>query len=101
MRDRDFDDLAQLTLHELCRALALAPGWVEERVQAGLITPCGDAPPGARPEVWRFDAVLVRRVRSMRHVEQCYGAAPELAALVADLEDEIARLRRRRAGPLR
>jgi hypothetical protein len=31
----------------------------------------------------------------MRVVEQGFGAAPELAALVADLEDEIVRLRAR------
>ncbi|GMV46349.1 MAG: hypothetical protein AMXMBFR66_17470 [Pseudomonadota bacterium] len=86
------DDPELLTLQELSRALALAPDWVAERVRAGLIEvsgPAGDA--GA----WRFDALLVRRVRSMRQTERCYGAVPELAALVADLEEEISALRRR------
>ncbi|HOL38653.1 MAG: MerR family transcriptional regulator [Proteobacteria bacterium] len=88
------DDAAALTLTELARALALAPDWVVERVQAGLIE-AGGVSAHASPAEWRFEAVVVRRVRSMWHTEHCYDAAPELAALVADLEDEIDALRRR------
>jgi chaperone modulatory protein CbpM len=65
---------------------------VTERVRAGLI----DVQAGPLA-AWRFDALVVRRVRSMRRIEHAFDAAPELAALVADLEDEVARLRRRLA----
>ncbi len=85
-------DDAWLTLDELCRAGHVSPNWVAERVQAGLL-PARD---GA-PEVWRFDAVTVRRVRCMAGLERDFEAVPELAALVADLQDEIERLRRRLA----
>ncbi|WP_164963799.1 chaperone modulator CbpM [Rubrivivax sp. JA1026] len=83
-------DEALLTLDELCRAAPVAPGWVVERIEAGFVRPAG----GGRGD-WRFDAVALRRVRRMALLEREFDAVPELAALVADLEDEIARLRRR------
>lgn len=85
---------AWLSLDELSRALGVAPQWIEERVQAGLIELQGERGAAA---AWRFDTVLVRRMRSMRRTELAFDAVPELAALVADLEDEIARLRGRLA----
>ncbi len=87
---------ALLTLQQLERALALSPGWVSERVAAGLIDPAaGDA--AGDPTAWRFDAFVLRRARAMVRVERGFDAVPELAALVADLEDEIAALRSRLA----
>ena len=88
MRDALPDVELRLTLEELSRALAVPPDWVRERMHAGLVEISS-----AGPTHWRLDAVLLRRVRSMRHTERCYGAAPELAALVADLEEQIALLR--------
>lgn len=85
---------AWLSLDELSRALDVAPQWIEERVQAGLIETHGE--PGSAT-AWRFDALVVRRLRSMQRIELAFDAVPELAALVADLEDEIARLRGRLA----
>jgi chaperone modulatory protein CbpM len=79
----------QLTLDELCRAAAVEAAWVTRRVEEGLL-PAPDGSIGA----WRFDTVVVTRVRRMRRVEQDFDAVPELAALVADLQDEIERLRR-------
>jgi chaperone modulatory protein CbpM len=90
MRDETAGFDPWLTLEQLSRALAVPPDWVAERVRAGLIDAAGDG-----PAAWRFDALVVRRVRSMHHTERCYGAVPELAALVADLEERIARLRER------
>lgn len=88
MNESDFDTVTWLTLDELSRAAVVPAGWLVERVAAGLIAAQGDAP--AR---WRFDAVAVRRVRSMHRIESGFGAVPELSALVADLEEEVARLR--------
>ena len=85
-------DEAWLTLDDLCRAGAVGPEWVTERVQAGLLlTRHGDQ--GA----WHFDAVALRRVRCMARLERDFDAVPELAALVADLQAEIERLRSRLA----
>ena len=86
---------ARLSLDELCRAAAVSPQWVERHVDEGLLPPL----PGERTQ-WRFDTVLLRRVRTMQQLERDFDAVPELAALVADLHDEIQRLRARlhRAG---
>jgi len=88
---RTDDDDALLTLEELCRAVAVEPRWVLQRIDAGLI----DASGGDAPPAWRFDAVTLVRVRRMAGVERDFDAVPELAALVADLAEEIAELRRR------
>lgn len=92
---------ALLSLDELCRACAVPPDWLHERLSAGLLT----APavrPSDDPAAWRFDAIALRRVRSMVRLERDFDAVPELAALVADLEEEVQRLRAqlRRAGLL-
>ena len=85
-------DEALLTLEDLCRAGAVAPQWVADRVQAGLLVARqGEA------AAWRFDALTLRRVRRMARLERDFDAVPELAALVADLQDEIERLRQRLA----
>ncbi len=78
----------QLTLEELACVCAVSRQWVIERVEQGLLGPYG-----ADVSTWRFDAAALRRVRTMRSIELTFDAAPELAALVADLTDEIARLR--------
>jgi chaperone modulatory protein CbpM len=87
---------AALTLEDLCRAGRVTPQWVAERVEAGLL---GGATAGAW-EQWRFDSLTLRRVLRMVQLEREFDAVPELAALVADLQAEIERLRRRlrRAG---
>lgn len=83
-------DDAGLSFDELCRICAVPPQWVVERVQAGLLLVAGES-----PQAWRFDAVTLRRVRRMAWLERDFDAVPELAALVADLEGEIERLRSR------
>ena len=88
--DAMLDD-ALLTLDELCRAAAVDAHWVRQRIDEGLLpAPAADA----------FDAPTLRRVRWMVRIERDFGGGAELAALVADLQDEIASLRARlrRAG---
>ena len=76
-----------LSLDELCRVAEVPPQWVTQRVAEGLLpTPAGTL--GS----WRFDTLVLHRVRRMARIERDFEAPPELAALVADLEDEIARL---------
>ena len=88
-----------LSLDQLCRVGRVSPQWVSERVRGGLLTV--QAPEaGADVAVWRFDTVAVQRVRRMVQIERDFDAVPELAALVADLQHELDRLRARlrRAG---
>jgi len=84
-----------LTLEELCAACALEREWIVLRVREGLIpaTEVGAAE-------WRFTTTTLARVRRMRDLERTFDAAPELAALAADMLEEIDRLRARprRAG---
>jgi chaperone modulatory protein CbpM len=75
-----------LTLEEVALVCAVTPEWLRDRVEEGLVP--------AAPE-WRFSAVVVRRVRRMRALERDFDAAPELAALMADLLEELDALRAR------
>ncbi|MEO7245087.1 MAG: MerR family transcriptional regulator [Rubrivivax sp.] len=76
---------AQADVETLCRVAAVTPDWLRARIDAGLLAP-------AAP---RIDVEWLQRVRCMVRVESDFDAVPELAALVADLEDEIHHLRRR------
>ena len=84
-----------LTLEQLCSVCALERDWLVLRVQEGLIPATG-----ARDSEWRFTTTTLSRVRRMREIEITYDAAPELAALVADMLEELDALRAqlRRAG---
>ena len=84
-------DEVWLDLDALCRAAGVDAGWVRQRTAEGLLP----APPRGAHDEGRFDAALLRRVRCMLRIERDFEAVPELAALVADLEAEIERLRRR------
>ena len=86
---------ACFTLEELAAACAVEPGWVAHRVSEGLIV----VSEGTSGE-WRFSSVALQRVRRMRALERDFEAGPELAALFADLVEELdaARARLRRAG---
>lgn len=85
-----------LTFDDLCRAAAVSPQWVRRCVREGLLPLANTA--GAEvesAEAWRFEVIVLQRVRVMRRLERDFDAVPELAALVADLHDEIHRLRAR------
>ena len=84
-----------LTLEQLCSVCALERDWLVVRVRDGLIPAEGESDAD-----WRFTVTTLSRVRRMREIERTYDAAPELAALVADLLEEMDALRARlgRAG---
>ena len=84
------DEDASLTLEELCSVCALERDWLVVRVREGLIPAAG----GTDAE-WRFTTTTLARVRRMHEIERTYEAAPELAALVADLLEEMDELRAR------
>lgn len=77
-----------LTLEELAAASGVEREWVLRHVEQGCFPPVQ----GAEPE-WRFSAACIVRARRMRGLERDFDAVPELAALVADLLDELDRLR--------
>jgi len=84
------DDDACLTLEQLCSVCALERDWLVVRVREGLIPATGTT-----DTEWRFTTTTLSRVRRMREIERTYDAAPELAALVADMLEEIDALRAR------
>ena len=89
-------DELELSVDELCRLAGVNPPWVQERVALGVLSVVSaEGTHGAQgaTEHWRFNAIALRRVRSMARLERDFDAVPELAALVVDLEDEIAALR--------
>ncbi|HVG05699.1 MAG TPA: chaperone modulator CbpM [Burkholderiaceae bacterium] len=78
-----------LDLHELASACAVPAEWVVERVEAGLLTCCS-----SEGEM-RFASTHLVRARRMITTERSFDANGELAALVADLLEEVEQLRRR------
>ena len=80
---------AALTAEDLARACGVGPGWVRERVEAGVLqvdTATGE---------WRFDSTTIVRARRLQRLEAGFDADPQLAALTVDLMEEVQRLRER------
>jgi chaperone modulatory protein CbpM len=94
------DEDACLTLEQLCSVCALERDWLVVRVREGLIPAAGSADARIADTEWRFTTTTLARVRRMREIERTFDAAPELAALVADMLEEMDELRARikRAG---
>ncbi len=82
------DELA-FTVDDLARACGVAPAWVQERVEIGVLQ--ADRSTGQ----WRFDSATLVRARRIVQLETRFEADPQLAALTADLIEEVAMLRRR------
>lgn len=85
-------DEEALDLEELASACAVPPTWVLERVEAGLLE-C-HLSGGAM----RFASAHLVRARRMVTTERRFDANQEIAALVADLLEEIEQLRRQVRG---
>lgn len=77
-----------LTLEQAAAACRVAPDWLSRHLDEGLF-------PGVEcvAGIWRFSGVSLARARRMRQLERDFDAAPELAALVADLLEEVDALR--------
>lgn len=83
-----------LSVQDLARACRRAPDWVIERVSAGVIeasTADGDT------DEWFFTSTTLVRARRIAQLESSFDADPYLAALTADLMEEVAQLRQRLA----
>lgn len=73
----DLDDLCRLGFVEAC--------WLEQRLSDGILLACPDAPDATRC----YNALTLTRLRRLACIERDFEAVPELAALVADLEEEL------------
>lgn len=81
-------DDAWLTLEQAARACSVEAEWLEARGREGLL-----AEATSTAGVWRLAGRTMIRARRMRVIERDFDAAPELAALVADLIEELEQLR--------
>lgn len=79
-----------LTVSELARCGTVTVEWIAAHVQAGVLLPQAGEERGS----WRFASASLRRVRRIAQMERIYDADPQLAALTADLMEEVRRLRR-------
>lgn len=77
-----------LTLEQVAAACAVDPAWLLRHLDEGLF-PHAESVAG----VWRFSGPALLRARRMRQMERDFDAVPELAALVADLLEEMDDLR--------
>jgi len=77
-----------LTLEQVAVACTVEPAWLLCHIEEGLF-PHAESVAG----VWRFSGPALQRARRMRQLERDFEAVPELAALVADLLEEIDTLR--------
>lgn len=84
-----------LTVEEMATVCTVEPRWLKRHLEEGLF-PSTECVAGT----WRFSGEHLRRARRMREMERVFDAEPELAALVADLLEEMddLRARLRRAG---
>ena len=84
-----------LSIEQLCTVCAIEEAWIVRHIEEGLFTVTGRS-----VSEWRFSSADLRRAQRMRMLERNFDAAPELAALVADLQAEMDELRAklRRAG---
>lgn len=78
-----------LTLEQIAAACRVEPDWLMRHLDEGLL-------PGAESVagIWRFSAASLVRARRMHDLERNFDAVPELAALVADMLEEMDALRR-------
>lgn len=79
-----------LTLEQMAAACAVEPDWLVRHLEEGLI-PHAESVAG----VWRFSGAALIHARRMRELERDFDAVPELAALMADLLEELDALRAR------
>jgi chaperone modulatory protein CbpM len=83
-------DESWLTLEQVAAACRVEPAWLLGHLDAGLFTQV-ECVAG----VWRFSCASLARARRMCQLERDFDAVPELAALVADLLEELDALRGR------
>lgn len=86
-----------LSLEQLAQACRMDTQWVVERVTTGILQydPSDDDAATPSTPTWRFSTHTVIRARRIADLERTFDADPQLAALTADLIEEVRQLRRR------
>lgn len=79
-----------LSLSQVAAACRVEPAWLIGHIEAGRL-PQAEYMAGD----WRFSSTGLLRARRMRQLERDFDAVPELAALMADLMEEMDALRAR------
>lgn len=79
-----------LTLEQVANVCQVEPDWLLFHIQEGLF-PDAESVAG----VWRITTASVMRARRMHDLECNFEAVPELAALMADMLEELDCLRAR------
>lgn len=82
-------DDSWLTLDQLAHSCKVDTVWLSHRIEEGLF-PHAESVAGT----WRFTHRCVVRAQRMYKLERDFDAVPELAALIADMHEEIENLRR-------
>lgn len=85
-----------LTISQFASACNVSETWVIQRVQSGVVYLDADDrthEPDADAQRWRFHGHGIARTRRIADLERTFDADPQLAAMTADLIDEVARLR--------
>ncbi len=88
IHDAEVLGAAALSVEEAARACGVEVLWLQERVEAGVLQV------HVQSDGWRFDSLTLVRARRVAQLERCFDADPQLAALTADLIEEVARLRK-------
>jgi len=84
-------DAAALDLAQLAHACQKPSTWVIQHVRDEVLHLDGGSGQGAAE--WRFSSRTLLRARRIAHLEQAFDADPQLAALAADLMEEVRQLR--------
>jgi len=81
-------DESWLTLEQVAATCQVEADWLQRHIDEGLV-PRIECIEG----IWRVSGGMVARIRRTRQIERDFDALPELAALVADLLEEMDALR--------
>jgi chaperone modulatory protein CbpM len=79
-----------LTLNELAAICAVETDWLIMHIEEGILQPLPE-----HSHEWRFSSSTLLRVKRIWIFERDFDAVPELAALAADMQEEIAKLKQR------
>lgn len=77
-----------LTLEQISAASRIEPAWLLAHAEEGLF-PQAERISG----MWRFSGAAALRAQRMHRIERDFDAIPELAALVADMQEELDAMR--------
>lgn len=92
-------DAQALSLQQLAQACRTNTQWVVQRVTTGVLQSDSENASGlSDPHTWRFSTYTVIRARRIADLERMFDADPELAAMTADLMEEVRQLRKRLQG---